>query len=211
MSSHDKIYNLLKGTLNPFDEKNFADVHLETTSTRTIENEMKKEIKIPDPRVPKSLLNLYYAGNKFKKDEKVQIDQLIEDLRASMDLPFDELYHKEKSVIQNVIEAEKALELKLASLKDPIQQQEIDETKLTPSQRKEYYDILDQFASPFEISKNLRSKNHLSEKLESLQSQNETCAYCFDYSESQDIKSMLKQGLINGKTANKMEQLLQES
>ena len=74
MSSHDKIYNLLKGTLNPFDEKNFADVHLETTSTRTIENEMKKEIKIPDPRVPKSLLNLYYAGNKFKKDEKVQID-----------------------------------------------------------------------------------------------------------------------------------------
>ena len=143
MSSHDKIYNLLKGTLNPFDEKNFSDAALETTSTRSIENEMKKEVKIPDPRVPKSLLNLYYAGNKFKKDEKVQIDQLIADLRGSMDLPFDELYHKEKLVIQNVIEAEKALELKLATLKDPIQQQEIDETKLTPSQRKEYYDILD--------------------------------------------------------------------
>ena len=74
MSSHDKIYNLLKGTLNPFNEKNFADAHLEQTSTRSIENEMKKEIKIPDPRVPKSLLNLYYAGNKFKIDEKVQID-----------------------------------------------------------------------------------------------------------------------------------------
>jgi hypothetical protein len=66
MSPHDKIYNLIKGTLNPFDEKNFADVHLEQTSTRTKENEMKKEIKIPDPRIPKTLLNLYYAGNKFK-------------------------------------------------------------------------------------------------------------------------------------------------
>ena len=44
MSSHDKIYNLLKGTLNPFNEKNFADAHLEQTSTRSIENEMKKEI-----------------------------------------------------------------------------------------------------------------------------------------------------------------------
>ena len=38
-----------------------------------------------------------------------------------MDLPFDELYHKEKKVIQDVIEAEKALEEKLASLRDPIE------------------------------------------------------------------------------------------
>ena len=149
MSSHDKIYNLLKGTLNPFREKNFDDSHLEQTSTRSIENEMKKQIQIPDPRVPKSLLDLYYAGNKFLPDEKVKIDQLIADLRGSMDLPFDELYHKEKKVIQNVIEAEKALEEKLSTLKDPIEQQLIDESKLTPSQRKEYHDILNQFASPF--------------------------------------------------------------
>ena len=71
MSPKEKIHNLLKGTLNPFNEKNFADAHLEQTSTRSIENEMKKEIKIPDPRVPKSLLDLYYAGNKFVKDEKI--------------------------------------------------------------------------------------------------------------------------------------------
>ena len=49
-----------------------------------------------------------------------------------MDLPFDELYHREKKVIQDVIEAEKALEAKLAGLRDPIEQDVIDESKLTP-------------------------------------------------------------------------------
>lgn len=109
-----------------------------------------------------------------------------------MDLPFDELYHKEKKVIQDVIEAEKALEEKLASLRDPIEQDVIDESKLTPQQRKEYHDILDQFASPFQMSVSQRKKAQLSEKLGSLKSQKETGAYSFEYSESQDIKSMLR-------------------
>ena len=82
MSPQDEIHNLLKNTLNPFNEKNFADAHLAQTSTQSLENEMKKEIKIPDPRVPKSLLDLYYAGNKFVKDEKIKIDELIAELRG---------------------------------------------------------------------------------------------------------------------------------
>ena len=68
----------------------------------------------------------------------MKIDKLISDLRGSMDLPFDELYHREKQVIQNVIDAEKALEEKLATLVDPMNQMKIDESKLTPEQRKEY-------------------------------------------------------------------------
>ena len=125
-----------------------------------------------------------------------------------MDLPFDELYHREKKVIQDVIEAEKALEAKLAGLRDPIEQDVIDESKLTPQQRKQYHDILDQFTSPFQTSVNQRKRAQLSEKLGNLQSQSETGAYCFEYSESSDIRSMLKQGLITGKTAQQMEILL---
>ena len=36
-----------------------------------------------------------------------------------MDLPYDELYHRQKQVIAEVIEAEKALEEKMNSLPDP--------------------------------------------------------------------------------------------
>lgn len=37
------------------------------------------------------------------------LKEMIEDLRNKTDLPFDELYHKEKMLVQAVIEAEKAL------------------------------------------------------------------------------------------------------
>ena len=43
-----------------------------------------------------------------------------------MDLPFDELYHSQKKVIQDVIDAEKALKSKLDSLTDPFDQFLID-------------------------------------------------------------------------------------
>ena len=44
----------------------------------------------------------------------------MEDLRNKMDIPFDELYHKEKSLIEAVIEADKALKKKQASLPNPL-------------------------------------------------------------------------------------------
>ena len=54
-----------------------------------------------------------------------------------MDLPFDELYHKQKKVIQDVIDAEKALKTKVDSLVDPFDQFLIDPSKLTPQQHAE--------------------------------------------------------------------------
>ncbi len=48
-------------------------------------------------------------GSDFKPESKAMLNEMIQDLRNKSDLPFDELYHKEKSLVQAVIEAEKAL------------------------------------------------------------------------------------------------------
>jgi hypothetical protein len=44
---------------------------------------------------------------------KENIDNMIKDLKENADKPFDELYHKEKTLIQNVIDAEKELKRKV--------------------------------------------------------------------------------------------------
>ena len=68
-----------------------------------------KKANIPDPRIPGSLQKLMFRGSEFMPQHQEKIDSLIEDARENFDLPFDELYHKQKKVIQDVIEAEKAL------------------------------------------------------------------------------------------------------
>lgn len=54
-----------------------------------------------------------------------------------MDLPFDELYHAQKKVIQDVIDAEKALQEKVDSLPDPTKAYSIDMSRVTAEQRGE--------------------------------------------------------------------------
>ena len=45
---------------------------------------------------------------------------MIEDLKINSDKPFDELYHREKSLIQNVINAELALKKKIDNMVSPL-------------------------------------------------------------------------------------------
>jgi len=45
---------------------------------------------------------------------------MVEDLRENQNMPFDELYHKEKMLIQNVIEADLALKKKMEALPNPL-------------------------------------------------------------------------------------------
>lgn len=71
-----------------------------------------------------------------------------------MNLPFDEMYHMQKRVIQDVIDSEKALKEKEDSLKRINNQDEIDLDRLSATQRHEYQDVLDNFASPFEAALN---------------------------------------------------------
>ena len=128
-----------------------------------------------------------------------------------MDLPFDELYHGQKKVIQDVIDAEKALKSKLDSLTDPFDQFLIDQSKLTPDQLRDAQDALDRIQSPFSVSQRRRKEDLLDEKFRQIQDSDHFGAYKFDYSETADLKSQVKQGLITKKQANQLSQLLEES
>lgn len=128
-----------------------------------------------------------------------------------MDMPFDELYHKQKKVIQDVIDAEKALEEKIQSLPDPSDLYKLDTNKLTAEQRGEVASILDRFQSPFSVSQNRKKEALLDEKLKQIQDGSHTGAYKFDYSETADLKAKLAQGsMFSLKQERQISQLLEE-
>ena len=93
------------------------------------------------------------------------VDDIVEEQRANMNMPFDELYHKQKKVIQDVIDAEKALEDKVASLVDPADRYILDTNKLTTEQKGDAARVLERFQSPFSVSQRRRKEALLDEKL----------------------------------------------
>ena len=78
----------------------------------------------------------------FFPEAKEYIDELVQEARDNFQMPFDELFHRQKTAIQNVIDAEKALEEKVASLKDPAEHTRIDFDKMDAEQRAEVQEIL---------------------------------------------------------------------
>ena len=106
-----------------------------------------------------------------------------------MDVPFDELYHAEKKVIQDVIDAEKALKAKQESLPDPMQNMQLDVSKLTSRERGSVQELLDKFDSPFTVSQRRLKEDLIDERLREVKTGNHTGAYKFDYSETADLKS----------------------
>ena len=122
---------------------------------------------------------------------------MIQEARDNANMPFDELYHTQKKVIQEVIDAEKALQDKMDSLPDPYDQFSIDKTKLSAEQRSEVEDIIDSLSSPFTVSQKRRKEALLDERLKQIQSGSQSGAYKFDYSETADLKSQVEQGLMS--------------
>jgi len=95
---------------------------------------------------------MLYTGTDFLPEEQERVDSIIEEQRANMDLPFDELYHTQKKLIQDVIDAEKALEAKVESMPDPWEYYKLDTSKLSADKRGRAEAVLDRFASPFSVS-----------------------------------------------------------
>jgi len=118
-----------------------------------------------DPRVAKSLQRIFYEGTDFLEESKPIIEGIINDAKETLDTPFDEIYHAQKKVIQDVIDAEKALQDKLDSLKNPADHLDIDISKVSAEQRGEIQDILDRFSSPFTVSQRRKKEALLDEKL----------------------------------------------
>jgi len=54
------------------------------------------------------------------EEAMAEFQEYLESIRGRMDLPFDELYHKEKGLIQEVVEAQKAFDERLNSLPSPM-------------------------------------------------------------------------------------------
>ena len=111
----------MKGALNPFQDKNFSDAQIKLIDHPELEE--AKKVEAIDPRLPRSVLRMMREGSDFKPEQKEMLKEMISDLRNKSDLPFDELYHKERNLVQAVIEAEKALKLKEQSLKSPLANQ----------------------------------------------------------------------------------------
>ena len=129
-----------------------------------------------------------------------------------MDQPFDELYHRQKQVIAEVIEAEKALEEKTNQMPDPADYLNLDLSKLNAEQFGEVANTLEKFQSPFTVSQKRRKEALLEERLKEVQSgETRNGAYKFDYSETADLKTQVENGLLTPKQASQIKQMLQES
>jgi len=109
---------MLKKALNPFQSTNFNKDQMDVGGNQELAH--LREVNIPDPRVARSLGKVYGRGAPFLKNHQEDIDVMIEDLKVNSDQPFDELYHREKALIQNVINAEVALKKKIDSIQSPL-------------------------------------------------------------------------------------------
>lgn len=55
--------------------------------------------------------------------------ELIKELQDNYDVPFDELYHREKNLVQAVIEADKALKAKEQTFKNLMEHEMLTESE----------------------------------------------------------------------------------
>lgn len=95
----DRLYRILAYSYNPFEEANFNERSLASVANPAL-NSLGKPINPPNPSLPQSLNRMLNEGFKFEKDNLEAIQGRIETLRSRFDLPFDELYHKERKLIE---------------------------------------------------------------------------------------------------------------
>lgn len=68
-------------------------------------------------KLSKTFLNQGRQGSLYDKKSMKKIDKMIEEYRGRYDLPFDELYHKEKALVGAVVQADRALKDKEKNFK----------------------------------------------------------------------------------------------
>jgi hypothetical protein len=118
LTAEEKFAQLMSRALNPFIKPNWGREHLKHSEHPALDEH--KFLDVPDPRLTRSMLRTMREGSDFTPESEAMVQALIEDVRGRMDLPFDELYHKEKALVQAVIKAQTDLKEKEADLKSPI-------------------------------------------------------------------------------------------
>lgn len=109
MTAQQKLTELVRKTLNPFKKVNWDHSHLKHADHPHLHKytEVHNFFKFN-----KTMLKMHRRGSDFSRTSRQQIDSLVEEYRNRYDLPFDELYHKEKGLVKAVVEAHKALKEK---------------------------------------------------------------------------------------------------
>ena len=94
----------------PFDEpRNFGAQQL--AYAKTDEFDMFRQANIPSGEITASDLALREGEppKAFTDDRQEQINEDVAKVRSDLDTPFDELYHKERKLVADIIRAEKAI------------------------------------------------------------------------------------------------------
>ena len=80
--------------MNPFKEYNFTNEHINESNSTTLSGWHFKKLNPSDPRMYPSLAQfMYRKGKGFLPMIREKIDDVIDEVRDRMELPFDELYH----------------------------------------------------------------------------------------------------------------------
>jgi len=61
------------------------------------------------------------APTPFDKEHLAEIREKVKKFREEMDVPFDEIYHKERKLVHDIIKAQKAIQAIEEKLPNPIE------------------------------------------------------------------------------------------
>ena len=119
LSPEERLYHLVTRTYNPFAEANFSDLQLKFADNDKL-NDYRVPVAAANPNLAPSINRILFRGYTFVDENLEEIKEHIADIRDKFDLPFDELYHKEKKLVDAVIKATEALRVKESILPDPM-------------------------------------------------------------------------------------------
>ena len=105
LSPEERLYRFTTQTLNSGEDVNFNNEQL-AFSWNGATNHIRKPRKLPDPTLPPTINKLLFQGAPYNKVNQKAIEAKIAKLRDEMDLPYDELYHKEKNMVDAIVQAE---------------------------------------------------------------------------------------------------------
>ena len=119
MTPQQRLYEMVTRRFNPFLTPNF-NVNQLAASEGDKMNTLKIPRKAIDPNQAPSVARASFAGYKFRDENLDVLQAHVESLKDKFDIPFDELYHKEKRLVDAVIKATQALQAKEALLPNPM-------------------------------------------------------------------------------------------
>jgi hypothetical protein len=110
----------VQNQLNPFLERNFNKAQLAFSDSPQLGSDIRIPTKPADPNMAPTVNRILFEGYTYTEESIEGIQAQIAQLRDQFDMPFDELYQKEKKLVDAVIKATEALRTKETLLPSPI-------------------------------------------------------------------------------------------